>query len=192
MLEKARRAAARHKVKLDIPAYYKYRPHSRPQQAVEQEFQSLEAKIDFAKLTANDVGKTIAVDPSKAFRIAASRRKSLPLSYVAAMTGQVEELMDFLSQNDSALNQDECLYRPSEKSPSFIDLVERQGKLAAVFTVANWRHNAAGLDKVIGSVETGTLNSQLKDSMDAERLKRAVGSAQVKKSYEPIQIKIGT
>jgi Leucine Rich repeat len=107
-----------------------------------------------------------------------------PLLYRAVESGQIDELMGYLRQNGKTLTADDCLLKPAGKACSLVQLIARQGKLAAIMTVENWIGNPRGLARVGATVSPLALKRQLKDR-PFPFLISAVNAASAKSARRP-------
>jgi hypothetical protein len=132
-------------------------------------FKPDENKVDFAALTPG---------------MALDKPAALPRLYQAAEAGQVEELLAHMKQNGVRLTAEHCLIKPEGKHENFIEVVARQGKLAAVMTPEVWQGDPRGLKTVTEAVPAREWKRQLKE-LPAERLIYQVNALSFKQAHKP-------
>lgn len=101
-------------------------------------------KVDFAGRNAES-----ALTPAEAFN--------------AVAAGQTIELLDYLKKQGGKLTAEACLFKPEGERENMIELVARQGALAAFMTVANWKGNGRAFKAVAAAVPAREWKRQMGD-----------------------------
>ncbi len=125
-------------------------------------------KVDFSTLKAADLAKPEAT----------------PRLYKAVEAGQVDELLAFMKQEGIKMSAEICLVKAAGKRENVIQLIARQGKLAAVMNVETWTGDPRGLKQAVDAVPAREWQRQMKD-IPADRLITQVNAASFKEAKRP-------
>lgn len=146
-------------IKLNIPTFYQGIMATLP-----REFMPAGATVDFAVRTTEK-----------------------PLTHAevfnAAAAGQTAELLSFLHKQGGKLTADDYLFKPEGARENTIEVIARQGALAAFMNAANWADNARAFKAVAAAVPAREWTRQM-GAVKAEQIISLINASSFKKTHQ--------